>query len=71
MATKNIALREDVYKKLKEVKGSEESFSDAIEDLLERKGSLLPLWGSLSESKALDLIEADLRSIRSGAKVRI
>ena len=71
MTTKNIALREDVYKKLKEVKGSEESFSDAIEDLLERKGSLLPLWGSLSESKALDLIEADLRSIRSGAKVRI
>ena len=70
MTTKNIALREDVYKKLKEVKGSEESFSDAIEDLLERKGSLLPLWGSLSESKALDLIEADLRSIRSGAKVR-
>jgi predicted CopG family antitoxin len=70
MTTKNIALREDVYKKLKEVKGSDESFSDAIEGLLERKGSLLPLWGSLSESRALDLIEADLRSIRSGAKVR-
>ena len=28
MSTKNIALREDVYKKLKEVKGPDESFSD-------------------------------------------
>ena len=35
MSSKNIALREDVYKKLKEVKGPDESFSDAIEDLLE------------------------------------
>ena len=34
MSTKNIALREDVYKKLKEVKGPDESFSDAIEGLL-------------------------------------
>lgn len=70
MSTKNIALREDVYKKLKEVKGPDESFSDAIEELLERKGSLLPLWGSLSESKTLDIIEEDIKAIRSGAKIR-
>ena len=71
MSSKNIALREDVYKKLKEVKGPDESFSDAIEDLLERKGSLLPLWSSLSESECLDLIETDLKAIRNGAKIRV
>jgi len=31
MATKNIAIREDVYKKLLEARGKDESFSDAIE----------------------------------------
>ena len=71
MSSKNIALREDVYKKLKEVKGPDESFSDAIEDLLERKGSLLPLWSSLSGSDAMDQIETDLKAIRNGAKIRV
>ncbi|OWP55968.1 MAG: hypothetical protein B2I17_08275 [Thermoplasmatales archaeon B_DKE] len=70
MSTKNIALREDVYKKLKEVKGLEESFSDAIEELLELRGSLLPLWGSLPESKTLGMIEEDLKAIRNGVKIR-
>ena len=70
MSTKNIALREDVYKKLKEIKAPDESFSDAFEELLERKGSLLPLWGSLSESKTLNIIEGDMKAIRSGAKIR-
>ncbi len=70
MSTKNVALREDVYKKLKEAKRPDESFSDAIEGLLERKGSLLPLWGSLSKSRAMELIETDLKAIRSGAKIR-
>ena len=70
MSTKNIALRDDVYKKLKEVKGPNESFSDAIERLLKRKGSLLPLWSSLSESDALDLIETDVKAIRNRARIR-
>ena len=70
MSAKNIALRDDVYKKLKELKGSNESFSDAIEELLKRKGSLLPLWSSLSESEGMDLIETDLKAIRNGAKFR-
>ena len=45
MSTKNIALREDVYKKLKEIKAPDESFSDAIEELLERKGGPLASLG--------------------------
>jgi len=69
MSTKNIALREDVYKKLKKVKRPEESFSDAIEELLELSGSLLPLWGSLCESRSLGMIEGDLKTIRNGARI--
>ncbi len=38
ISNKNIAIKEDVYKKLKEVKGPDKSFSDAIEELLKRKG---------------------------------
>ena len=71
ISTKNIAIKEDVYKKLKEVKGPDKSFSDAIEELLKRKGGLLPLWSSLSESEALDLIETDLKAIRDGARIRV
>ncbi|MGC8514567.1 MAG: antitoxin VapB family protein [Thermoplasmata archaeon] len=70
MSTKNIALREEVYKKLKEAKRPDESFSDIINELLEHKGSLLPLWGSLSGYKTLEVIEKDVNAIRSGARVR-
>jgi len=47
MPSRNVAIREEVYRKLKESKGPNKSFSDAIDELLEGKGSLLPLWGSL------------------------
>jgi predicted CopG family antitoxin len=70
MSSKNIGIREDVYKKLKGTKSPEESFSDAIEKLLERKCSLLPLWSTFSGYNTIELIETDLNAIRSGVKVR-
>lgn len=70
MPTKKVALREDVCKKLKELKRPDESFSDVIEKLTVKKGSILPLWGSLSKSKALKMIEDDLDAIKNGAKIR-
>ena len=68
--SRNVAIREEVYRKLKESKGPNKSFSDAIEELLEGKGSLLPLWGSLSKSKSLRVIERDLEELRRGVKIR-
>ena len=56
ISTKYIALREDVYKKLIEIKAPDESFSDAIEDLLERKWGLLPLCGSYLNPKLYKLL---------------
>ncbi len=70
MPSRNVAIREEVYRKLKESKGPNKSFSDAIEELLEGKGSLLPLWGSLSKSKSLRVIERDLEELRRGVKIR-
>ena len=70
MPSRNVAIREEVYRKLKESKGPNKSFSDAIEELLEGKGSLLPLWGSLSKSKSLMVIERDLEELRRRAKIR-
>ena len=69
MAAKNLAIREGVYRKLAEEKLENESFSDVIERILEKRGSLLPLWGTLASSKGIAQVEADIAKIRS-AKVR-
>jgi predicted CopG family antitoxin len=55
---------------LKENKSPDECFSDAIEGLLERNGSLLPLLGALSGYNTLELIETYLNAVGSGVKDR-
>jgi predicted CopG family antitoxin len=70
MATKNLAIREGVYRKLAEDKRQGESFSDVIDRVLEKRGSLLPLWGSLANSKNIAQIEGDIAKVRKRAKVR-
>jgi len=70
MATKNLAIRENVYRKLAEEKQQGESFSDVIERILEKRGSLLPLWGELADSKEFAQIQQDIAKIRRSAKVR-
>ncbi len=70
MTTKNLAIREEVYRKLAEAKRQDESFSDVIERLVQRRGSLLPLWGALSDSENFSAIERDIAKIRRMATVR-
>lgn len=70
MATKNLAIREEVYRKLAEEKRQGESFSDVIERMLQKQGSLLPLWGVLADSKSIIQIQNDIAKIRRSAKVR-
>ncbi len=71
MARKNLAIREEVYRKLSEAKKAGESFSDVIEKLLERGGDLMPLWGVLSDSKRLAEIENSIRKIRKRTTIRL
>jgi predicted CopG family antitoxin len=70
MTTKNLAIREDVYRKLTEEKRQGESFSDVIERVLEKRGSLLPLWGVLADSKDIVRVENEIAKLRKRAKVR-
>lgn len=70
MTTKNLAIREDVYRKLTEEKREGESFSDVIERMLEKRGSLLPLWGALADSKSITQVQDEIAKIRKRAEVR-
>lgn len=71
MGSKNIAIREDVYKKLVEAKKAGESFSVVIEKLLEKKLSLAHFSGVLADNPHLTDIEHDIAKIRSKAVIRI
>ena len=70
MASKNMAIREDVYHRLSESKMEGESFSDVIERLLERRETLLPLWGALANSSEVETIEREIKLIREKAVIR-
>jgi predicted CopG family antitoxin len=71
MAPRYLAIREAVYRKLAEEKRKGESFSDVIERMLEKRGSLLPLWGALADRKTIASIQDDILKIRGRAKVRV
>ena len=60
MGTKNISIRDEVYRKLKESKREDESFSDAIDRLMaagEGEHPLYDLVGTLDEGEAERLRE--------------
>jgi len=68
---KTISIRDDVYKKLAEMKEEGESFSDVIEKLLKRKNTnIKKYFGVLKNSEVLDEIEKSLERRRS-ARLRI
>lgn len=55
MSSKNISIREDIYRKLKRAKAEDESFSDVIDRLLASKSEKHPLYdlvGILDEDEA-------------------
>ncbi len=70
MTTKNLAIREGVYRRLSEAKREGESFSDTIERVLERRGSILELWGALADSPNLAEVESTMKKMRKNAAVR-
>ena len=70
MTSKNISIREDVYRKLLEARREGESFSGVIERLLEKRSSLLPLWGVLTNNRNVAEIERDIRAIRKKTVIR-
>lgn len=67
---KTITLRDEVYEKLARLKRDNESFSDVIEKLIERREFKIEnYFGILKESKVLDEIEKMLE-LRKSARLR-
>jgi predicted CopG family antitoxin len=68
MATKRLAVRAEVYRKLLESKRGGESFSDVIERLLEGKSDLMSFAGILAGDKEFAQVEKDMREVRKATE---
>ncbi len=67
---KTISIRDDIYRKLADIKGEGESFSDVIEKLLEKKTDVRKYFGVLKDSETLEEIEKCLE-MRKHARIRL
>lgn len=68
---KTITIRDDIYKSLRELKRSKDSFSEVIRRLLERKNTdMSTYFGILRDSSKLDEIEEIAANIRESARMR-
>jgi predicted CopG family antitoxin len=70
MASKNLAVREEVYRRLLEAKKGDESFSEVIERLLSGKSDLMSFAGVLSGDKEFSLVLKDIREARKKTVLR-
>lgn len=70
MTSKNLAIKEEVYRKLLEAKKGDESFSEVIERLLEGKSDLMVFAGVFAGDKEFDLVASDIREVRKRTVLR-
>ena len=70
MAVKTLTIKEEVYKKLVKLKRENESFSNLIERLIERKNSIRFFKGVLRDSRILDDINKEIMSERKKFRER-
>ena len=64
MTSKNLAIREDVYRKLLDSKKGDESFSDVIERLLEGRQDIMAYAGILARDKDFERVVEDIQQVR-------
>lgn len=70
MTSKNIMIREDVYRRLLEGKREDESFSDAISRLLEGKNDLMSYAGIMSGDEEFERAVRDIPEVRKRTLLR-
>ena len=71
MGTKTISIMDDIYDKLKALKLPDESFSDELRRLTEKKGNIMDLagaWSDLSKERA-DKMKKAIDSMRDGTRM--
>jgi len=71
LATKYLAIREDVYRKLSGARREGESFSDVIEKLLEKRGGILSLWGAWEDDGGVRMVENSVKETRKKSVIRV
>lgn len=69
MGTKNIAISEEAYQRLKALKKSGESFTDVIERITRSRG-ILELAGALSKAEGTEL-KKRIKEIREESSKRV
>lgn len=72
MATKTITITEYAYELLARVKFNNESFSDEIQRILQKKSSIMDLAGAWSnmEEKEADKMKEEITVARKNSKLR-
>jgi len=70
MASKNLAVREKVYRRLLEARKMDGSFSDVIERLLEGKRELMAFAGVFSDDKEFERAPGDMKTVRKKTALR-
>jgi len=70
MTSKNLAVKEEVYRKLRDAKKGGESFSDTIERLLEGKSDLMSFAGILAGDAGFGKAAEDMRRARKATVLR-
>ena len=70
MASKNIAVRDEVYQKLLQGKRGEESFSDVIARLIEGRSELMSFAGVLSMDDDFEGVVDSITTVRKRAVLR-
>ena len=75
MASHQISIRNDVYQKLKKIKQDNESYSDTIERLIEKKGNaedIKELYGISGEDDLglIEILKSSRKEIEKGLEDR-
>lgn len=72
MGVKNISIKDKVYESLKKEKQDDESFSDVIQKLMnKREVKLKDFYGSLRDSLVLDEMKERIKESRKEVRFRL
>ena len=70
MTSRNLSVKDDVYKKLREAKKRNESFSDVIERLLDGGHDLMAFAGIFARDKEFERVKSDIQQVRKRTVLR-
>jgi predicted CopG family antitoxin len=71
MPSRNMAIKDDVYRRLAEAKTEGESFSDVIDRLLEGRNDLMAFAGALSGDAEFEAALKDIAAVRKRTVLRV